>query len=159
MRCFNPARGLGFGQPDGRENAEHVGRIDLVYPLVAYGGDHKVLQRRDPLGLVLLVPPGALVLGMDDRGGLGEGGYVQARLALHRERISALARDLAILERLVAGLGERDELEAAQAQVAAPAVHDGAENPTLRTRRLDDEIQPIAVGIAARLLQCPDLDD
>ena len=53
-------------------------------------------------------------------------------------------------KRLLASLGERDQLSAAESKVAATAPNDEALNPTAGSARLNMEVESLAIAVSAR---------
>ena len=103
---------LGPAVPDAPQSVKNVGATDVRHRLVADVGEHVAGEARYPVvGVPGMAPAGAVVppdpLGRFRESGQGLGS------ALLGERISALACHLAIRERLLARLLERDEREAA----------------------------------------------
>ena len=82
------------------------------------------------------------------------GGFRKARhapgAAALGERISALTGQPAVGPRLLASLGERDQLSAAESKVAATAPNDEALNPTAGSARLNMEVESVAIAVSAR---------
>ena len=99
------------------------------------------------------VPERLAVVGVDLDGGLSERRHrTFCALALVL-RIAAVAHRTLAVDRLRAGIRERDERKAPESEIRslfAFAVNNAAPDPALRTGRIDDEIQPVAVGVAAR---------
>ena len=65
------------------------------------------------------------------------------------ERVAARARELAVGQRLLAGLGQRNQRHAAQSELAIAAPDHEPLNPAPRSRRLHVEVQAIAVAMSA----------
>jgi len=82
-------------------------------------------------------------------GGFGEGGHV-ARASSLGQGIPTLAGQLAVGPRLLAGLGEGDQRDAAESEVAAAAADDEALDPASGSVRLDEEVESVAVAVFAR---------
>ena len=72
------------------------------------------------------------------------------------QRIAAGACDLTEGEGHLPRFSQGHQLAAALANVAALALNDRSQHPALCARRFDDQIKPIAVGIASRLRNGPD---
>ena len=70
------------------------------------------------------------------------------------KRVAALACQPAVGQRLLPGLGERDQRDAAEPELAAPAPDHQALNPAPGSARLDEEVQTIAVRVSSRQAQC-----
>ena len=82
-------------------------------------------------------------------GGLGEGGHA-LEAALVGERVAAGACELAVGEGQLAGLGERDELDAAESELVFPAADDEALDPASGPGTLDVELAAAGIEIDAR---------
>ena len=135
--------------PDGREDRQHVGAGDRGdgHPADAREGVplKAVPPRPDLLGVL---PAGPLLL--DHSGGrVGKDGHALGAAPLD-ERVSTLAGELAVGHGLLAGLGERDEGDGAEAEFAAPAADDEALDPAAGARRLDVEVQAVAGDVVPR---------
>ena len=80
----------------------------------------------------------------------GEGGHA-GRAGSGPERVAARAGELAVGERPLAGLGQRDEGEAAEAEHARLAADHEPLHPAARPGGVDVQVQAVAVGVAAGL--------
>ena len=96
----------------GGEALQHVGAGDLGDRHLADAGEGKTAQARQPLARVSRVAPSARLLFQHTQGGLGEGGDALGASFLG-ERVSALAGELTVGERLLPGLGQGNEGNAA----------------------------------------------
>ena len=96
----------------------------------------------------LRIAPAGPLLFQHTGGSFGEGGDALAA-ALLGERVSALAGELAVRQRLLPGLGQGDQGEAAESKLTAAATDDEALNPAAGTGRLDEEVEAIAVGVSS----------
>jgi len=67
-----------------------------------------------------------------------------------RQRVAARAGERALGEGLLAGLGERDEMDAAESEFVLPAADDKALDPASGPGTLDVEVEAIAVGVRLR---------
>src|ERR1700722_15223583 len=103
-----------------------------------------------PLGGVLLVSPAVSMLLERDVGGFRER-RDRSLFASSLERIAALPGQLAIFLCFRSRLGQRAQAQATEADVASLALDDRAENPPFCTGRVDDEVQSVAVAVAAGL--------
>ena len=130
--------------PDGREDLQHVGRVDLGDGPVADAGEHVPLQAPPPVVNVPPAPPAAALLLEDTPGGFGEGGNT-LEPAFFGEGIAARPGQHAVGEGLLAGLGERDERGGAESEFAAPAADDEPLDPASGPGRLDEQVQAVAV--------------
>ena len=81
-------------------------------------------------------------------GGLGEGGYADGP-ALLGEWIAARAGEFSVGERLLAGLGQRDEGDAPEPELPLAASDDEALNPAPGSRLLDVEVESVSVAVSA----------
>ena len=134
--------------PDRREDLQHVGRVDLGHRPAADAREGIPFHAPDP---VLCVPPPAPAVALLFEHALG--GFGEGRNALDAapvgERIAAQAGQHAVGEGLLAGLGERDERGGAESEFAAPAADDEPLDPASRPGGLDEQVQPVAVGVAS----------
>ena len=107
------------------------------------------LEAQRPLvGLPRMVPAGALLF-HHLHGGFGEARYALPTTLLGK-RVAALAGQLTVGQRLFPGLGEGDQRDAAEPELAAPTPDDQALNPASGSARLDEEVEPVAVRVSAR---------
>ena len=65
------------------------------------------------------------------------------------ERVPALAGELAVDERLLPGLGQRDQGEAAESELTAAAADQEALNPAAGSAGLDKEVQSVSIGVSS----------
>ena len=72
-----------------------------------------------------------------------------------RQGIAAGSRHASQAGRLIARVGERHELHGAEAEIAALAGDDGAQDPPLRAGGIDDQVQAVAIGVAAGRFRVP----
>jgi hypothetical protein len=75
-------------------------------------------------------------------------GIAPQRALAFDPRVLALARASPRHDRFVARITERDELHAAQAEIAALALNDAAPNPTLRAAGVHEQIEALAIRVA-----------
>ena len=106
--------------PDGREDLQHVSARDLGDRLVADAREGVALKAAQPRSAVLRITPSGLLLLDDKRGGSGEGRQ-GLRAAPRRQGVAARAGQLAVGEGDGAGLGERDQIYAAESEFPLPA--------------------------------------
>ena len=92
--------------------------------------------------------PPALLLLDHAPGGVGEGGHARGAAALG-QWVAARAGELAVGKGLLAGLGERDERDGAESELAAAAADNEALDPASGFGGLSEEIQAVAVGASA----------
>ena len=106
--------------PDGREDLKHVGTVNLTDRPVADARDGVPLQAAQPVLRLLRTAPARPLL-LDYGGcGPGEGGHAPGAAPLG-ERVAARAAELAVGEGLLAGLGQRDQGDAAESEFVFPA--------------------------------------
>ena len=86
------------------------------------------LEARNPFVAVRPTSPAGLPLFHHTRGGFGEGRHA-LRAMLLRERVTTLTRQLAVGQCLLPRLGEADQRDAAEPELAAPAADHQALNP------------------------------
>ncbi len=144
--------GLGddrLGVPDGGEDREHGGAGHLRDRPPADARERVAFQAASPrLRLLRGLPASPLLV--DHRGrGLGEGGQ-PLDAALVGQRVAARAGELAVGHGLLAGLGERDEGDTAEAEFAAPAADDEALDPAAGAGRLHVKVEAVAVDVVTR---------
>ena len=112
----------------------------------ADAGEGEAFQTAQPgLGVCGVAPAGPLLL-HHGASGFGEGGHALGAAPLG-QRVAARAGELAIGERLLAGLGERDQAGAAETEFAAASPDDEALDPAAGSGRLDIEVQAVAVCV------------
>ena len=144
----HPPGGLRLPVPDGREDLEHVGARDLRDGHLADAREGEPPQARHPLAGVSPIAPAGPLLFQHTRGGFGKGRYALGA-ALLRQWVPALAGKLAVDERLLPGLGQRDQGNAAESELTAAAADDEALNPAPGSARLDKEEQAVAVSVSS----------
>ena len=144
----DPPGRLRLPVPDGREDLKHVGTGNLRDRHLADAREGQPPQARQPLAGVFPVAPAGLLLFQHTRGSFGEGGDTLGA-ALLKERVSALAGELAVDEGLLSGLGQGDQGEAAESELTAAATDDEALNPAAGSARLDEEVEAIAVSVSS----------
>ena len=99
---------------------------------------------------MLRVAPAIAFLIEDRGGGLLEGGHGTGATT-GGERVAAGTGELAVRERRLARLGERDEREAAEPERAGLAADDDPLHPAAGAGRVNLEVQTVAVAVAAGL--------
>ena len=144
-----PPGGLRLRVPDGGEDLQHVGARDLRHRHLPDTREGVPLEGQDPLAAVRPTSPAGALLFHHTRGGFSEARYA-LRTTLLGKRVAALAGQLAVGQRLLPGLGEGDQRDAAEPELAAPAADDQALNPAPGSARLDEEVQPVAVRVSSR---------
>ena len=144
-----PPGGVRLRVPDGREDLQHVGASDLRHRHLPDAREGVPLEGQDPLAAVRPISPAGLLLFYHTRGGFGEARYALPTTLLGK-RVAALAGQLTVGQRLFPGLGEGDQRNAAEPELASPAADDQALNPAPSSTRLDEEVQPVAVGVPPR---------
>ena len=82
-------------------------------------------------------------------GGVGEGGN-PLDPALVGQWVAALAGGLTVGDGLLAGLGERDEWDAAETEFAAASSDDEPLDPAPSAGRLDEEVESLTVAVSPR---------
>ena len=92
-------------------------------------------------------PPGPLLLDHAP-GGLGERGDAHGAPLLGH-RVAARAGELAVGQRLLPRLGQRDQGHAAEPELALPTPDDEPLNPAPRSGLLDVEVEPVAIAVSA----------
>ena len=133
--------------PDGREDLQHVGTRNLRDRHLADAREGEPPQARDPLAGVSRIAPSGPLLFQHTRGGFGEGGDGLAA-SLLGERVPTLASELAVDERLLPGLGQRDQGNAAESELTAAATDEEALNPAAGSAGLDEEVQSVSIGVS-----------
>ena len=106
------------------------------------------LQGAEPVPRVRRAPPPGPLLLDDALGGLGEGGDTH-QTPLLGERIASRAGELAVGERLLAGLGERDQLDAAESELPLASPDDEALDPAAGSGLLDVEVESVPVAVSS----------
>ena len=79
-------------------------------------------------------------------------------LALVGERVPALTRDLPVTSGLLACFVQRNQADAAQADIAPLAFDDRSQDPPLGAGGIDHEIKTVAVGVTPGRLQLPHMN-
>ena len=134
--------------PDRGQRLQHVAAGDLRDRQVAEAREGVHLQRASPQPRGLrAAPPGALLLD-DAPGGLGEGRNAEGP-ALLGQRVSARAGQLPVRQRLLAGLGQRDEDDAAETDLPLAAPDDEPLDPAAGSGLLDVEVEPVSVAVSS----------
>ena len=134
--------------PDRREDLKHVGARDLRDRHLADAREGEPPQARDPLTGVSRVAPAGPLLFQHTHGGFGEGGDGLAA-SLLGERVPALAGELAVDERLLPGLDQRDQGKAAESELTATTADQEALNPAAGSAGLDEEVQSVSIGVSS----------
>ena len=124
--------------PDGREDFKHVGAGNLRDRHLADAREGQPPQARQPLAGVFPVAPASPLLFQYTGSSFGEGEDTLGA-ALLPKWVPALAGQLAVGERLLSGLGQRDQGEAAESDLTAAATDDEALNPAAGSAGLDGE--------------------
>ena len=146
-----------LAQPPGRrrrpvphrgQRLDDIGAGHLGQPHAAEARKGVALQARQPVAAVLPVSPARPHLAPHPLGRLGEGGHA-ARPPLLGQGVAAGAGEPAVVDGPRPGLVERHQREAAQPQLAPPAMDEEPLHPAPAARRLHVEVQPVAVAVAA----------
>ena len=82
-------------------------------------------------------------------GGLGKRRYLPTLPVPTGDRITAGSRDPPQPRGVLAGLGQADEGDRPEADVAPPTGDHRPQDPPPRARLVDDEVQAVAVGVPA----------
>ena len=138
--------GLGLHVPDGREDLQHVGAVDLGDRTLSVARERVTLEAAQPVLRVVPATPAALLLLHDAPGGFGKRGH-SLDAALVGQGVSARARQFAVGEGQFAGLGERDERDGAESELAAATADDEPLYPASCAGGLDEEVQAVAVCV------------
>ena len=93
------------------------------------------------------------MLAVDALDRLGEGRHNVLRFAALSQWVAALSCGLAIGQCPFARFGQRHEASSAQADIAAATLHDEAQEPAFGAGRIDDEVETVSIGKAARLFE------
>ena len=144
----HPPGRLRLPVPDGCEDLKHVGAGNLGDRHLADAREGQPPQARQPLAGVFPVAPSGPLLFQHTGSSFGEGGDGLAT-SLLGERAPALAGQLAVDERLLPGLGQRDQGNAAEPDLTAAASDDEALNPAAGSGRLDEEVETVAIGVSS----------
>ena len=131
------------------EDLQHVGARDLRDRHLPDAREGVPLEGQDPLAAVRPISPAGLLLFYHTRGGFGEARYALPTTLLGK-RVAALAGQLTVGQRLFPGLGEADQRDAAEPELAAPTPDEQALNPASGSARLDEEVQTVAVRVSSR---------
>ena len=107
-----------------------------------------VLEAPPPVAGVARVAPALPQLVPDAFGGGGEQGDALGAAAVG-QRVSAVAGELAVGNGPLAGLGERDEPDAAESDVAPPATDRDALDPAAGAGGLDDEVESVSIAVSS----------
>lgn len=153
------AGGFRLGVPDRFQNGEHQLQIHRVHRQIA---DHRggiTRKGRFPLSRMLVVAPGWSVcldvsvsaLAEGHGAGLFHPGLPFVFFALG-QRVDPLMQLAPHLQRCGSGLRQRYQGYRAEPHLPRPPLDHVAEQPGFRARRPDLKIQPVPVGITARLL-------
>ena len=139
----------GLHVPDGGEDPQDIAARHLRDRHPADAPKGVASKARHPVvGLPRIAPAGPLLL-HHPLGGFGEGRHVPGAASLG-QGITSLAGQLAVRPRLLAGLGERNQRNAAESEVAAASADDEALDPASGSVRFDEEVQAVAVAVSAR---------
>ena len=151
MRCFSRRAVSGFVVHIGVSTFRTSAGLDRVHRPIADGRKDIRLERGEPLRFVLGVLERGAVRGVHLLRRLLECRHGAPLAAPLGERIATRARLAPEPRRLLARIGERYELHAAEPEVGSLAGDDAAPDPPLRAGRIDEQIQPVAVRVAAGL--------
>ena len=143
------AAGFGLGRPDGLQDAQHVDLLDAVHGHGAEGGHGVALQGLHPGVDVPGVSPAGQIRLMHGLRCLPE--CRRRPSALLSEGVAAVSDSNAIVVGVVAGLGQRHEPDRTQPEVPAATVYGDSLHPALRSAGGDVQVQPVTVGVPARL--------
>ena len=143
-----PPRGFRLGVPDGLEDLQYVGGRHLGDGPLADAREDVVLEAPPPVAGVARVAPALPQLVPDPFGDGGEQRYALGASAVG-ERVSAVGGEFAVGEGFLAGLGERDEPDAAESDVAPPAADRDALDPAAGAGGLDDEVESVPVTVSS----------
>ena len=135
-----PPGGVRLRVPDGSEDLQHVGARDLRDRHLPDAREGVPLEGQDPLAALRPTSPAGLLLFHNTRGGFGEAWHA-LRTTLLGKRVAALAGQLTVGQRLLPRLGERDQRDAAEPELAALAPDDQALNPDPGSARLDEAVR------------------
>ena len=156
-RCSTPGRRggavaecgqSGFDVPEWGEDLQHAGAADLGDGPGTDAGEHVAFQVVAPVGRLPGAAPAGPLLLDHGVGGLGERGLA-LEAALVGERVAAVACELAVGAGLLAGLGERGEVDAAESEFVLPAANDEALDPASGPGALDVEVESVPVSVPA----------
>ena len=149
-----PARGLVLLNPQRLKHRHQVRRVDGVHGLAPDARVRVALERAAPLRLGAAAGlPARAVHGDDLLGGFGERRRDAPPLG---PGVGAGAGPAAVVVGSLARLGQRDQLGAAEAEVAPRAVDREALHPGLAAAAgtgLDEQVQAVAVAVAPEPLR------
>ena len=134
--------------PDGREDLQHVGARHLRDRHLPDVQEGVQCQTAEPVPWVGRTPPPSPLLLDHAPSGFGERGYAQGA-ALLGQRVAARAGELTVGQRLLAGLGQRDQGEATEPELALAAPDHEPRDPAPRSRPPHVEVQAVAVAMPA----------
>jgi hypothetical protein len=149
----NAAGSLRLGKPDLCQHVPDHRPSDIVDLNIAEMGECIGLQRADPLLLVLLVAPGLAVLCQHFGRSFAKRGNT-LRLSALEQRIETQLDPRPHFARAFARYGQRYFRCASQSEVTAIAVFLNAHDPALRSRRLDHQIESVAIADSAWSAGC-----
>ncbi len=109
-------------------------------------GESMGLQQVPPLYLMCGAPPSGAMNGDGFSGSFLERGTA-LRLPFHGQGVAASARQLAVREGFLSGLGERNQGIAAQAERSGFAMNDQALQPAPSTVGINAKVQAISVAV------------
>ena len=115
-------------------------------------------KRGDPLRRMFVVAPASLMLLKDLLGGCGEGRNWNLVFELLGDWVAAFTGHLTIAPGFLTRFAQRDQANAAQTNIAPPALDDCPQHPAPSTRRINDEVETVSIGITARRLDLPNLN-
>ena len=121
MRCRNRRAVVRLRVPDGSEDLQHIGASDLRHRHLPDTREGIPLEGQHPLAAVRPTSLAGLLLFHHMCGGFGEAWHA-LRTTFLCERVATLAGQLAVGQRLLPSLGERDQRDPAEPELAAPAV-------------------------------------
>ena len=116
-----PSGRLRLRVPDGSEDLQHIGARDLRHRHLPDTWEGVPLEGQDPLAAVRPTSLAGLLLFHHMCGGFGEAWHA-LRTTFLCERVATLAGQLAVGQGLLPSLGERDQRDPAEPELAAPAV-------------------------------------
>ena len=111
-------------------------------------GEGEPPQTRQPLAMVTLAAPAAPLLFQHTRSSFSEGGDALGAAFLGKG-VPALASELTVGLRLLSGLGQGDQGEAAESELAPTATDDEPLNPAACSAGLDEEVQSVPIGVSS----------
>ena len=134
--------------PDGRKHVQHIGGVDIRHRAFAQTGIDIGAQGRLPLCAVLCIAPGRAMQVDDRRGRSFKGRHFD--LPQHLCRVAAGACNLAVGKRLLTRFRQRHQRNAAQPERPLPTPDHQPLLPTPGARRIDPEVQTVAVAVPTR---------